>query len=435
MLLLLGSALSLAFTPHVRPHLSPRLSPRCTAPTSADGDDDNDNQLRQRIEEVLRTEEKRTREQMSQLQARLADVAAGDAEERALYSAGNGTLPVVCLDAMLPRQCMKLDTEDPTFCRLLRDIGLGGLFVVTSLNFRKRRLRRSGVIVRVSLVDAKRPTQQDGSQAERVPTAVSALLIGRRRVRLHGPAEGLRLRVGRFRRGYNDDIISGQSLGWGLESFVDRTPDDGDHGGGGSEAAGGEGAPAPTPTPVPTPSPFTEWGLTGFDVLGDADERALYDSDSACMVGLPDPPAGIKGSDGSGEGSDGAGEGGLEAEAGRLAESLERWLALASDATTYDDVSVVAGARAVHGEPGLRVDPARLLARVIDDLGERPPLSSPTALALWGAALINPLPSLGVATEVRGAVLEAHGAKERVRLVQRAVDRSIANLEGRKPLV
>ena len=55
-------------------------------------------------------------------------------------------------------------------------------------------------------------------------------------------------------------------------------------------------------------------------------------------------------------------------------------------------------------------------------------------IPLWGGALINPLPSLGVSTEVRGAVLEAQGAAERVALVQRAVSRSIANLEGRRPL-
>ena len=33
-------------------------------------------------------------------------------------------------------------------------------------------------------------------------------------------------------------------------------------------------------------------------------------------------------------------------------------------------------------------------------LGPRPPASAPMALALWAAALVNPLPSLGVAHEL-----------------------------------
>ena len=44
--------------------------------------------------------------------------------------------------------------------------------------------------------------------------------------------------------------------------------------------------------------------------------------------------------------------------------------------------------------------------------------------------------SAQVATEVRGVVLEATGgASERIALVQRCCDRSIANLKGVKPLV
>jgi hypothetical protein len=96
---------------------------------------------------------------------------------------------------------------------------------------------------------------------------------------------------------------------------------------------------------------------------------------------------------------------------------------------------VTAGTRARRGEPGLRVDPERLLSRVLDDLGPQPSPTAPTALALWGAALINPLPPLGVATEVRGAALEAASTEDRLTLVRRAVRKSIANLEGRQPLI
>jgi hypothetical protein len=39
--------------------------------------------------------------------------------------------------------------------RLLRDLGLGGLFVMTSLaNNSKRMLRRNGVVTRIEVVDA-----------------------------------------------------------------------------------------------------------------------------------------------------------------------------------------------------------------------------------------------------------------------------------------
>ncbi|EOD36895.1 hypothetical protein EMIHUDRAFT_433737 [Emiliania huxleyi CCMP1516] len=163
----------------------------------------------------------------------------------------------------------------------------------------------------------------------------------------------------------------------------------------------------------------TEWSLTPFEVLADADEAPLYEPGGVCDAAWPaegdsPPPASL-----------------VEA-AARLSADLEAWRRLAAERSTYDDPAVTAGARARRGD--LRLDPALLLARVCRDLGPKPPPEAPTALALWGGALINPLPSLGVSTEVRGAVLEAQGAAERVALVQRAVSRSIANLEGRRPL-
>ena len=45
------------------------------------------------------------------------------------------------------------------------------------------------------------------------------------------------------------------------------------------------------------------------------------------------------------------------------------------------------------------------------------------------------VPPLGVATEVRGAALEAASTEDRLTLVRRAVRKSIANLEGRQPLI
>lgn len=62
-------------------------------------------------------------------------------------------LPVVCLDALLPNQSLVGSTTDPTFCNLLRSIGLGGTFVITSLNTRARKIRRFGVLARIEIVD------------------------------------------------------------------------------------------------------------------------------------------------------------------------------------------------------------------------------------------------------------------------------------------
>lgn len=41
-----------------------------------------------------------------------------------------------------------------------------------------------------------------------------------------------------------------------------------------------------------------------------------------------------------------------------------------------------------------------------------PPVRDADALALWAAALVNPLPALGVALEIRPAVLDATTLKD-----------------------
>ena len=114
---------------------------------------------------------------------------------------------------------------------------------------------------------------------------------------------------------------------------------------------------------------------------------------------------------------------------------LDKWEKLASDVKTYDNIDVVAGTRVIKGQPGLRVDPAALLRKVHKDIGERPSPEDPTELALWGAALINPLPSLGVAPEIRGRLLEAPTAMDKLEVLEQGVKRSIANLEGKLPLL
>ena len=128
----------------------------------------DDEVLRRRIASQLRAEEEKLAQEKLVLQSRVADLAAADAREQEIYEEGGGALPVVCLDAMLPRQQLRVETDDDTFCRLLRDVGLGGVFVVTSLHFGQKRLRRSGVLVRVSLVDAPR-------ESDSTPTSVRAI--------------------------------------------------------------------------------------------------------------------------------------------------------------------------------------------------------------------------------------------------------------------
>lgn len=398
------------------------------------------------MEKIEQKEKLAEAESISLLQSRLADIASGDEQERALYAKGCGALPVVCMDAMVPRQRFEIDTDDPTLCQLLRDIGLGGIFVMLSLNPKQRKCRRSGVVVRVVLCDALR--ERDGT-----PTAVRASLVGRRRVRVLGASEGLETRIGRFRRGY-DDYTSDPALGWGFERFVNRPSAQAEQSASGAAAAAASGdvwmtsggaAAAFGKSSATEPS---EPSLTLVEVLYDEDEAALYEAGSACeqlkdaSAALPTPPPTPTpptptptppGSTAASPPPTTISE--IEADAARLAASLDHWLELARDVRTYDNTDVVASARAEAGKPGLRVDPAVLLDRVVDDIGPQPPTSSPTALALWGAALINPLPALGVSPECRGAVLEAERAADRIKIVQRAVDRAIGNLEGNLPLL
>ena len=104
--------------------------------------------------------------------------------------------------------------------------GLGGLFAMVSLQPKQRRLRRHGVLCRVSLIDVPETVTEDGVRPPpdgRPPTAVHARVVARRRLRVRGPPQGLALRCGRFRRGYSDELDGPYTLGlgWGVEQFVD----------------------------------------------------------------------------------------------------------------------------------------------------------------------------------------------------------------------
>jgi hypothetical protein len=74
------------------------------------------------------------------------------------------------------------------------------------------------------------------------------------------------------------------------------------------------------------------------------------------------------------------------------------------------------------------------LDAVLKDLGGMPDASLPGARAVWVAALINPLPGLGVAWEIRPAMLAAGSSAERLEVAIAGITASIENLQGGSPM-
>mmetsp|Transcript_3501 Transcript_3501/g.6428 ORF Transcript_3501/g.6428 Transcript_3501/m.6428 type:complete len:366 (+) Transcript_3501:108-1205(+) len=320
---------------------------------------------------------------MSELYRRIDNLSAFQKMQDSLLSKKQIMLPVLALDALLPNQRLEATTSDPTFSRFLRDVGLGGLFVMTSVNHSKRMVRRNGVVVKIELVDAAKTN-------ERTPTAVDFSIKGICRARLVGPSKGFKARVGRWRRAYDPDGEE-SVLGWGQERFIDAL----------------ENA-----TSVPTSDkdegshvdlstmPATEWSLNQVDCVIQDDDC----NDVNAMERVQ-----------------------------RIIPLLGKFESLASDVKTYENTDVVATCRILKGQPGISVDPAALLRSVRNDLGEMP-CKHPTDFSFWGAALVNPLPPLGVSPEIRGRILEAPNALNRLILLEWGVKRAIRNLEGTDPL-
>lgn len=71
---------------------------------------------------------------------------------------------------------------------------------------------------------------------------------------------------------------------------------------------------------------------------------------------------------------------------------------------------------------------------ILKDLGPMPPAERPMDRSLWVAALINPLPALGVALEIRPAVLQAPSTAAALNAALAGIKSSISHLDGTKPL-
>lgn len=68
--------------------------------------------------------------------------------------------------------------------------------------------------------------------------------------------------------------------------------------------------------------------------------------------------------------------------------------------------------------------------RLLNEIGEIPPEDEPTERALWVGALINPIPAMGVAMEVRPSLLIANSAEQRVQVALDAIHKSIKHMDG-----
>lgn len=72
--------------------------------------------------------------------------------------------------------------------------------------------------------------------------------------------------------------------------------------------------------------------------------------------------------------------------------------------------------------------------QLLKDLGKIPPVTEPSERAFWIGALINPLPGMGVAMEIRPQLLMARTAEERVGTAIAGILASIRHMDGTKTL-
>jgi hypothetical protein len=68
--------------------------------------------------------------------------------------------------------------------------------------------------------------------------------------------------------------------------------------------------------------------------------------------------------------------------------------------------------------------------KLLQQLGDIPPEYEPSERAFWVGALINPLPGMGVAMEIRPALLLSKRAEERVQIALDGILKSIRHMDG-----
>lgn len=302
-------------------------------------------------------------------------------------------LPVISFDSLLPKQRIEGRTDDPTFCRFLRQVGLGGWFVMVSLDAPTRKIRRHGVLAKLEVMDDGAlfvPEEEGSSTTPWIPTAVDFSILGHTRCRIIGPRSALKARIGRWRRGY-DPNGEKAVLGWGEERFVDA-PD---------ELKIAIESPPSDLTEETKKLRDDEWNSVAIECNLEAIEEEISPEDLEKMQ--------------------------------ELIPLVDEWYDLASDPKTFENVDVTVSTRVQRGYPGITVDPEKLLQSVKRELGPRPK-DDPNAFCFWAGALINPLPPLGASMEIRGILLDAPTTMQRLQVLEFGLRRSIDNLTGRRPL-
>jgi hypothetical protein len=313
--------------------------------SSSSWDENSNALLNLRLKELKRSES---------LQDQLFHNIDQDGQDEQPSSSKVVELPVICMDAMLPKQKLQLRTTDPTFGCFLRDgIGLGGIFVMVSLNPATRLIRRHGTCVKLQALDVvcSAATSKDA------PTAVDFEIVGLCRCRLVGPPrEGgggttiMRQRIGRWRRGY-DPNGEESMLGWDMERFQESAPLPRDEQN--MLKADKHEANIHSNDADDDSRTYSEWSTclvhVGLEQMDQAhDERQLllpndkddFDSRNRRVTTILNQ---------------------LDA----IAQMLVEWQALASNVQTFENLNVTATTRIQRGHAGLRVNPQVLIKNVL----------------------------------------------------------------------
>jgi len=355
----------------------------------------NAKELSERIQQIQKSESEE-----SARFTRVEELQSSQKDELQFDSTGRASVPLLCFDAMVPGQKMEGSTADPVFINLLLNVGLGGWFGMTSLDFENEMMRRNGVLCKVKYIDVAKMTNPNQNVNDAfLPTLVNFVITAKRRFRVIGKGENLELRVGMWRRAY--DFNEEESLlGWGEERFLDLP----------SRTESKSGSNTDTDDDniemkKEESFPSTHWTQTNVECNLDETENNRENASDEIIQ-----------------------------KAQSILPLIDQWYDLASNPKTYQNVNVTASTRVKRNQPNLVLEADKLLLRIHKELGPRPSHHDPNLLAFWGAALINPLPPLGISLEIRGKMLEADDVEERLRILEFGLIRSIQNLKGERPL-